>query len=228
MNFVTIVVLWLYRRLHPKQQAQERHSVLLVTAHPDDEAMFFQPTISELSDDYVLHLLCMSGSEERQEELKDSCRNLGIDHFECVTSDRLVDGLKEKWDEEEIRTRVLEYARGHNIKAVFTFDERGVSSHPNHIAVSKALSTVATRDKTDHSIKFYQLESVNLLRKYSGCLDLMWSMLSNFLFAKFSPLAAYRAMSVHRSQFVWYRRLFVLFSRYSYVNTYAGYRYIDL
>ncbi|CAM9310224.1 unnamed protein product [Sphacelaria rigidula] len=27
-------------------------------------------------------------------------------------------------------------------------------------------------------------------------------------------------MAAHRSQFVWYRRLFVFFSRYAYVNTF--------
>jgi len=69
MNFVTIVVLWLYRRMHPKQQPQEKLNVLLVTAHPDDEAMFFQPTINELKEEYVVHLLCLSGSEERKKEL---------------------------------------------------------------------------------------------------------------------------------------------------------------
>jgi N-acetylglucosaminylphosphatidylinositol deacetylase len=111
---------------------------------------------------------------------------------------------------------------------VFSFDGRGVSKHINHVAINTALTALAKREKTETSVKFYQLESVNLLRKYSGCLDLIWSMLSNFLFVKFSPIAAYRAMAVHRSQFVWYRRLFVLFSRYSYVNTYAGFKYIDL
>jgi len=33
------------------------------------------------------------------------------------------------------------------------------------------------------------------------------------------PWLAYKMMAAHASQFVWYRRLFVIFSRYSYINT---------
>lgn len=49
-NFVTIFFLLFYRskkstKIDPKQTQQ---TVLIVTAHPDDEAMFFLPTIKEL------------------------------------------------------------------------------------------------------------------------------------------------------------------------------------
>lgn len=34
---------------------------MLVTAHPDDEAMFFLPTITYLNDsNYDIHLICLS------------------------------------------------------------------------------------------------------------------------------------------------------------------------
>lgn len=122
----------------------------------------------------------------------------------------------------------MDYARKNSIKAAFTFDGYGISGHPNHIAVSQALDALAVKEKSDASVKLYQLESVNLLRKYSGFLDMLCSMLGDFLFTKLNPWSAYQAMSVHKSQFVWYRRLFVLFSRYSYVNTYAGFKYIPL
>lgn len=39
------------------------------------------------------------------------------------------------------------------------------------------------------------------------------------LYLNDSPGLTYRAMLAHASQFVWYRRLFILFSRYTYVNT---------
>ncbi len=34
-----------------------------------------------------------------------------------------------------------------------------------------------------------------------------------------NPCRTYRAILAHISQFVWYRRLFILFSRYTYLNT---------
>ena len=39
------------------------------------------------------------------------------------------------------------------------------------------------------------------------------------MLAASNPLALMRAMTMHASQFVWYRRLFVVFSRYWYTNT---------
>lgn len=47
-NFVTIIFLLLFRgaKVNKKEDIKER--VLIVTAHPDDEAMFFLPTIKLL------------------------------------------------------------------------------------------------------------------------------------------------------------------------------------
>lgn len=39
------------------------------------------------------------------------------------------------------------------------------------------------------------------------------------LFWTADPLVSYRAMQAHASQWVWFRKLFVFFSRYSFVNT---------
>mmetsp|Transcript_8546 Transcript_8546/g.16092 ORF Transcript_8546/g.16092 Transcript_8546/m.16092 type:complete len:141 (-) Transcript_8546:1013-1435(-) len=37
-------------------------------------------------------------------------------------------------------------------------------------------------------------------------------------FMMLNPILVWRAMKAHHSQFVWYRKLFVIFSRYSYAN----------
>ena len=42
---------------------------------------------------------------------------------------------------------------------------------------------------------------------------------SHVLVAATSAMEVRRAMSLHRSQWVWYRKLFVVFSRYAYVNS---------
>jgi N-acetylglucosaminylphosphatidylinositol deacetylase len=51
-----------------------------------------------------------------------------------------MDGLKEKWCEETILNEVNQYVSENSIKAIFTFDKRGVSDHPNHKAIYEALS----------------------------------------------------------------------------------------
>lgn len=71
---------------------------MIVIAHPDDEAMFFQPTIYELSADYIIHVLCLWSDEIRRKELEASLAFLNIKHLHCVMDERLVDGMKEKWD----------------------------------------------------------------------------------------------------------------------------------
>ena len=55
-----------------------------------------------------------------------------------------------------------------------------------------------------------------------GLMDSVASYLSSpdtLVFAAQNPLDLMRAMRMHVSQFVWYRKLFVAFARYTYVNT---------
>lgn len=72
----------------------------------------------------------------------------------------------------------------------------------------------------------FQLVTVSRIRKYSGAMDLCVS----WLFGREQEMVevvsswqqywtAVEAMKQHRSQFVWFRRLYVLFSRYMVVNT---------
>ena len=69
----------------------------------------------------------------------------------------------------------------------------------------------------------YTLRSVNLLRKYSFLFDLPMS----FLLSQVSYIASLsdwfviqRAMAAHYSQYVWFRKLYMVFSRYVLINTY--------
>ena len=62
-------------------------------------------------------------------------------------------------------------------------------------------------------------------RKFAGPLELLWSTSSatRVLYAG-SPgdvLLVWRCMWAHRSQFVWFRVLFLLLSRYTLLNTVA-------
>jgi LmbE family N-acetylglucosaminyl deacetylase len=52
---------------------------------------------------------------------------------------------------------VTQYVKDHNIKAVFTFDKCGVSQHANHIAINQAIIHFIVKEKSETSIKLYQL-----------------------------------------------------------------------
>ena len=71
--------------------------------------------------------------------------------------------------------------------------------------------------------KVFTLRSVNILRKYSSLLDVPMS----FLLASVVYTASvkdwcilHKAMAAHDSQNVWFRKLYMLFSRYILINTF--------
>ena len=115
---------------------------------------------------------------------------------------------------------MLRYIKEHHIKALITFDSYGISGHPNHKAINSSLKARVVKEKSETTIKFYQLTSTNLLRKYSSILDFPLSLLAPFMFVDLNIVSQYLTLSQHKSQLVWYRRLFILLSRYSILNTY--------
>ena len=54
--------------------------------------------------------------------------------------EQMIDGMQSKWDEDTIRQHVKRYVQEQNIKAIFTFDEHGVSYHLNHRTIYQALT----------------------------------------------------------------------------------------
>jgi hypothetical protein len=77
------------------------------------------------------------------------------------------------------------------------------------------------RESERKEIRCWELESTSLWRKFLGPFDLVFSLFSSaeHVFFSLSPLLTHATMLAHHSQYVWFRRLFVLFSRYSYLNT---------
>ena len=78
-------------------------------------------------------------------------------------------------------------------------------------------------NKLPNGTKVFALRSVNMLRKYSSLLDVPMS----FLLASVVYTASvkdwcilHKAMAAHYSQNVWFRKLYMLFSRYILINTY--------
>lgn len=70
------------------------------------------------------------------------------------------------------------------------------------------------------------LESTSLWRKYLGVFDIGTSLLQArndqqlVALVNTRPWRVYLAMAAHYTQFVWFRRLFVCFSRFTFINTF--------
>ncbi|KNC80763.1 hypothetical protein SARC_06890 [Sphaeroforma arctica JP610] len=219
-----------------KAQSTENESdleppALIVIAHPDDECMFFAPTIISLrKQGRPVHILCLSTGNYnglgaiRSRELEASCKILGVRQTDCEALDdkRFPDGPK-KWNAQEVASVVAHYIKENGIRIVITFDSGGVSEHPNHVSCYDGVRHLADTGKLDTNIKAYSLQSISLWRKYSGCLDVIVSSTSGHSFlAVGSPSdvwTAQTAMNEHTSQLVWFRKLYIVFSRYMYFNT---------
>jgi N-acetylglucosaminylphosphatidylinositol deacetylase len=216
------------------QNKTHHDNILFVIAHPDDESMFFVPTIRTLVDepDSSVHILCLSTGNfdglgaSRTLELHACCTGiLGIDnkYIRVIDDPVLQDGKGNVWLKEDVAKQVSVHVNLWNITKIVTFDDYGVSGHENHCDTSRGVVHFYQTSKwgaagTGHNI--YQLESTHMCRKYSGMFDVLRSVTQSGsqCFCSLAPWINYAAMQAHFSQFVWYRRLFVVFSRYTYVN----------
>jgi len=209
--------------------------VALVVAHPDDEAMFFWPTLLQLQDAGLpLSVLCLSTGNfdglgtTRRLEMERSCAQLGVAGEDLVILD--VEGLQDGWrlwSEDLVAKHVLDFVQDRGAAIVLTFDEGGVSGHPNHVSTSRGVQRARDGKGAAMPFEVLLLDTVGLPRKYLGAAS-QWTdaFLDDSSAATCTwrhPLACLRALSCHWSQLVWYRILFTLFSRYSYVNTYTRY-----
>ncbi|KAG0045535.1 N-acetylglucosaminyl-phosphatidylinositol de-N-acetylase [Gryganskiella cystojenkinii] len=245
-----------------------RTSIALVIAHPDDEVMFFGPTLAELTrpeNGNTVRVLCMSSGnhdglgETRKKELVASCKSFGIreSHVTVLEREELKDGPKELWDPSLVGDQMNLFAKKHNIETLITFDEKGVSAHTNHIACYVGLTYFIQTFKERTPVKTcYVLKSVSLLRKYISILDLPFTMVMTealmplvsqymgvggaaaliggqnsttnrtnlrplellFVSSPSAIVQAKGAMEKHESQMVWFRKIYVIFSRYMSVN----------
>ncbi|XP_045382799.1 N-acetylglucosaminyl-phosphatidylinositol de-N-acetylase isoform X1 [Lemur catta] len=206
---------------------------LLVIAHPDDEAMFFAPTVLGLARlKHQVSLLCFSAGnyynqgEIRKKELLQSCDVLGIPPSSVMIIDNrdFPDDPGVQWDTELVASMLLQHVEANDINLVVTFDAGGVSGHSNHVALYAAVRALRSEKKLPEAgCPVLTLRSVNVLRKYLSLLDLPWSLLHShdvlFVLTSAEVARAKRAMSCHRSQLLWFRRLYVLFSRYMRINS---------
>ncbi|CAM8975089.1 unnamed protein product [Rhodiola kirilowii] len=215
-------------------ESAKKRNILLVIAHPDDESMFFSPTINYLTaKGHDLHVLCVStGNADgmgnmRKEELYKACAILKVPlhQIKVLDSPELQDGFGKVWDHNLLSKIIEEEVGSGNIDLILTFDSYGISGHCNHRDVHHGvrrflhLSPIKT--------EAWELVSTNILRKYSGPVDIWLSILyamccpsgQSHSLLNDNPSKSFQAMSQHMSQWVWFRKLFVSFSSYTYVNT---------
>lgn len=152
-------------------------TIYYVIGHPDDEVMFFAPSILELNKpayNNTLKLLCLSVGDAvdpsmgpiRANELRHSAKILGFDDENVQVLDKFTDSMTATWDEKEICQVLLELITEPSA-VLITFDEKGVSNHPNHISLYHGTSLYYNTWGTRKSLSMYKLKTLNPLEKYS-------------------------------------------------------------
>eukprot|EP01059_Diplonema_ambulator_P026109 TRINITY_DN43291_c0_g1_i1.p1 TRINITY_DN43291_c0_g1~~TRINITY_DN43291_c0_g1_i1.p1 ORF type:complete len:245 (+),score=52.23 TRINITY_DN43291_c0_g1_i1:103-735(+) len=196
--------------------------LVVLIAHPDDEGMFMAPVLGRVGERYgMVRVVCLSTGnadglgEVRVKELVKSAALFGVGEGEVAVLDdaRFQDGLDAVWKVDDLVEALLPVITTPSTH-ILTFDIEGVSRHPNHIATSQAAHHLFRTHPPITAL--YQVVTVPLLFKYT-------SFLAGFL--KFGDMTVTTAtphlcfasmISCHWSQMVWYRWLYITFSRYSF------------
>ena len=191
-------------------------------AHPDDEAMFFVPAILNLQKYNEISVLCLSNGNYaglgkiREKELVKSCEALAISAPTTLDEPDLQDGPI-LWKPDAVLKAVQRYLKQNPHDIVMTFDHRGVSSHPNHISTFQGCRLLK-------NTTLLSLRTINICRKYCSLLEVFWCKPEQHHFFNLSASVNFRVLSQHHSQYVWFRKLFVLFSSYTFVNSFDIYK----
>lgn len=254
--FVATLVAFLFKPAHYTPESFSADKVLLLTAHPDDECMFFAPTLISLAKtNEDVYTLCLSTGDAdgvgdtRRAELEASLDVLGVggakrwivDH-PCVRFllsasvshllySELQDNITALWDASVVASVLEPYILEHGITKVFTFDRQGVSQHPNHKSLSDGVKQFIQQSTLERPPRLYTLLTVSFYEKYMGIIAPTMAKVDLLSISEKHPLpvtvfvsgfeeywTALQAMKAHWSQLVWFRWLYVAFSRYMWVN----------
>ncbi|KAK0530061.1 N-acetylglucosaminyl-phosphatidylinositol de-N-acetylase [Tilletia horrida] len=262
-----LVSQWIYAGSIPGDLSKTSiKNVLVLTAHPDDEVMFFAPAILSLvAAGAQVYGLCMSAGnadglgDVRKSELVQAYQSLGVPSTQVTLIDDplLADGMDVAWNPAYIATKTAAVVYDHQIDTILTFDSSGVSSHPNHVALHRAAWGYLGRSlgrerqnriaegKMDASASagplapsVYALHTPPLLSKFLSLPMALyshahaqrhlsiapptapsrpgWPDRMHFLSSPGQYLRTLQAMQAHASQLVWFRYLYVVFSRLMY------------
>lgn len=243
-NFIIIFALQLQIRIKAKIKAMfdikelnensinSTKTVLIITAHPDDEIMFLSPTLKQLSTlNIKKKILCMStGNYDgighiRKQEFNDVSKALHMEDNKIIDHPDLQDNLKKRWNEKIVAEQIKNYINENkDIGTIITFDEKGVTKHPNHMSVYAGLEEYIKSNRKeikDKNINIYLLDSFSPIKQYTNIIPFLSMFFKEFGYFDWNCLYSWKHMKIYKSQFNFPRRMHVIFSGYSYSNSFT-------
>ncbi|CAH1117623.1 unnamed protein product [Phaedon cochleariae] len=233
------IIKWQYLSFNREIRHSKR--VLFITAHPDDECMFFGPTILFYTrkTNCIVFLICLSTGKNygmgstRRKELYISCKVLGIESSNIFVHNHtlLPDAIDARWPTAEISQIISHHVEALDITTLVTFDRYGVSQHNNHCSIYYSVANLILDRKLPKYCGVYVLDTTNKLRKYWLFLDIPLSLLLSkfrYIIGFQDRTIIHKAMKKHKSQLVWFRCLYMYFSRYMLMNTLQQMNLVDI
>lgn len=216
----------------------------ILIAHPDDEILFFGPTILnllKLETTKSITILCITNGNYygqgklREQEFESCCRQLSkysgeSMHLKCklLNLDAYQDDPKVEWNDlEHLHDIINHYLIQNQINCLITFDSNGISSHLNHISLNKLL-IYFKNTKNSQLDSIYTLKTCFIIRKYMFIFDLLITYLCDlthnsdqYLFYLNTPIDYFNLIKCfleYKTQLTWFRYLYILNSRYMFIN----------
>ncbi len=132
------------------------HSLLVVTAHPDDESFPMGGTIAKYAAEGGRVVLVSATRGEagipglstretaklREAELRAAAQTLGVNRLEFLD---YVDGEFDRADEAQVIAKLLVIFHQENPDVVITFGPDGISGHPDHVATHRFVTRAFER-----------------------------------------------------------------------------------
>ena len=122
------------------------------------------------------------------------------------------------WDPAIVENHIDTFLGKFPCHTILTFDDYGVSGHPNHKSLYHGTNSFLNSNPNIHG---WSLVSTSVFRKFTFFLDIIPSVMSQnpLVLSSVQDYFSIRsAMKNHASQLVWYRMIYILFSRYMYMN----------
>jgi len=153
---------------NPSVRTQIIPNILLVTAHPDDEVLFAPTILSLLTEEKrgnaTLYALCLSSGdyaggsdlvETRKAEWTKSWDILGLEEERRIILDvpKLRDNVATSWDPSAIADQVAPIVLKYEIDTILTFDEGGITQHPQHASLPAGITHMLTSSSFTKKIK---------------------------------------------------------------------------
>lgn len=132
------------------------------------------------------------------------------------------DSQNSVWDSKAVADTLHLYIKKLNIDSIITFDKDGISGHLNHKSIYHGVLQLMKNSKRRVAVRVFILETVSVFRKYLGFIDSVFIKPNALICTSdwINRTNIQNAMAAHKSQYVWFRRLYITFSRYLFFNTF--------